>query len=103
MKQRRRPARLMWGPHQAVRQLSLVQLLITDILLSRPLPTHPRRLQEHHLHHADFHPLPFVAVLTTARIMLFELTGPITTEAPPQQRLCWEMQVRPDDATTPSG
>lgn len=93
----------MWGPHQAVRQLSLVQLLITDILMSRPLPALFRRPQERHLHHADFHPLPFVAVLTTARIMLLELTGAVTAEAPPQQRLCWEMQVRSDDTTSPSG
>lgn len=105
MRHRRRPARLLWGDAQTLRTLSASQLTVHAVLSSARVESQAGR-RERHLHHTDFSPLPYVAVVTTARVLFAEVQSDggvdATAGSPSPHRLCWTVPLRRGDASSPT-
>ena len=79
----------MWGPNQCLRKLTPVHAIVYDVMY----PMGARNHSERHQHHIDFHPLPFILILTNTRAVCVEVLQREGMESPvcgTHYRVCWE-------------
>jgi hypothetical protein len=89
---RRREARLLWGPHQAVKKMSQAHGVIRKALTDASL------LNEQYLYYHDFEPLPFVVVFTSLRTLLLHYSLSMSGEC--EVVVSWSRKTLHTDART---
>ena len=102
---RRRPPRVLWGEAQAVHKLSSSQLIASVAVHDLLASVGARR--ERHLHHYNFEPLPFVLLVTTARVLLLEVTpldsgAAVSLATLPAYKLSWQRGLKAQELESPS-